>query len=273
MLKASCVKYEDEEDENQTIHTYYVVLVEDRKRSLKYTLHKRYSDFLQLHLILREKSAELEAFRFPNKSIFNNRSRHTLDRRLEGFNEFLQLAVAMKPLPREVLSFLEISEQGTSRTSSSVNGPNTTPSSTTVHHSANRTPNHSTAEDTPGNATPVSYNDKGIALPPLQTASEKSSTDSGNNGLAGAMKYSPVEEKVKSVLHLIVFAALVLSVAIYSSCVFGGLIDVSHASKSRVVLTLLYLSLLIAFVIAAVTRVIYSTLLPRDRRKRRKGGI
>ena len=34
--------------------------------------------------------------------------RHTLDRRLEGFHDFLQLAVAITPMPRAVLAFLEL---------------------------------------------------------------------------------------------------------------------------------------------------------------------
>jgi PX domain len=75
MIKVSCFKYEDDEDENQNLITMYLILVEDKKRNTKYTVHKRYSDFLQLYLSLRERSPELEAFRFPNKSIFNNHSR------------------------------------------------------------------------------------------------------------------------------------------------------------------------------------------------------
>ena len=86
MIKASCVKYEDEEDGQGNVVMYYLVLVEDRFRQVKYTLHKRYSDFLQLKEKIHEKSDEVEAFRFPNKSIFNNRSRYDVD---PSFSYFL----------------------------------------------------------------------------------------------------------------------------------------------------------------------------------------
>lgn len=266
MLKVTCVKYEDEEDENQIVHTYYIVLVEDRERSVKYTLHKRYSDFLQLYMILREKSAELDAFRFPNKSIFNNRSRHTLDRRLEGFNEFLQLAAVMKPLPKEVLSFLEIPDPNAPRTSSSSSSANGPTSVGPAHHNNTKRPIDISAGDAPdGNSAPY-YNENG-SLQQQQLTAEQSPFDYGSGPVA---KYSMAEEKVKAVLHLIVFIALVLSIAIYSTCVFSGLIDVSQASKSRILLTLLYMCLLIAFLMAAVTRVVCSSMSPRDKRKRRK---
>ena len=71
------MKYEDEEDGQGNVVMYYLVLVEDRFRHVKpYTLHKRYSDFLQLKEMIHEKSVDMDAFRFPNKSIFNNRSRY-----------------------------------------------------------------------------------------------------------------------------------------------------------------------------------------------------
>ena len=75
MIKLSCFKYEDDEDENQNLITIYLILVEDRIKNLKYTIHKRYSDFFQLYLILRESSPEIDVFPFPNKSIFSSRSR------------------------------------------------------------------------------------------------------------------------------------------------------------------------------------------------------
>ena len=87
MIKASCVKYEDEEDAQGNVVMYYLVLVEDRFRQVKYTLHKRYSDFLQLKEMIQEKSADMDAFRFPNKSIFNNRSRY--DKHILAFHVYL----------------------------------------------------------------------------------------------------------------------------------------------------------------------------------------
>ena len=75
MLTVRCFKYEDDEDENQNLITVYLILVEDMNRNIKYTVHKRYSDFLELYLILRPRSIDIETFRFPNKSLFNNHSR------------------------------------------------------------------------------------------------------------------------------------------------------------------------------------------------------
>ena len=110
MIKVSCFKYEDDEDDYGQLVVMYVILVEDARTESKHILHKRYSDFLELFTILRELSPEIDRYRFPNKSLFNNRSQFTLERRLEGFNDFLQIAVAMKPLPVQFELFLELKE-------------------------------------------------------------------------------------------------------------------------------------------------------------------
>ena len=106
VIKVSCFKYEDGEDEQGQVVVMYVILVENTAKNVKHILHKRYSDFLELFSILRDLSAEIDDFRFPNKSFFNNRSQFTLERRLEGFNDFLQLAIKMKPVNEATVQFL-----------------------------------------------------------------------------------------------------------------------------------------------------------------------
>lgn len=106
VIKVSCFKYEDGEDELGQVVVMYVILVENTAKNVKHVLHKRYSDFLELFSILRDLSAEIDDFRFPNKSFFNNRSQFTLERRLEGFNDFLQLAIKMKPVNEATVQFL-----------------------------------------------------------------------------------------------------------------------------------------------------------------------
>ena len=62
-------------------------------------------------------------------SFLKHHKRHTLDRRLEGFHDFLQLAVAIVPMPREVLSFLELPPSHPIASSMSSGKTNTTTTS------------------------------------------------------------------------------------------------------------------------------------------------
>lgn len=90
--------------------TLYVVRVEDTSRNLRYLLPKRYSSFEFLYNILKLKLHEVEQFRFPEKSMFNNHSQLIKEKRRQSFESFLQLLASIRPLPMELEEFLELDD-------------------------------------------------------------------------------------------------------------------------------------------------------------------
>lgn len=52
---------------------------------------KRYSEVADLHAALYLVSPAVRAFAFPNKSILNTFSGHTMERRRSGFHAFFQV--------------------------------------------------------------------------------------------------------------------------------------------------------------------------------------
>ena len=74
-----------------------------------YILSKRYSDFSSLYISLKDLLPL--TYKFPNKSIFNNNSQFTKDRRLRGFDELLKRLLKVDPKGTELQSFLEIPDR------------------------------------------------------------------------------------------------------------------------------------------------------------------
>lgn len=107
-IAVSVPTYEEHTDQNGQLVTYYIVQVEYKVKNLRYSLFKRYTEFANLHAILKERFSEMEHFRFPNKSMFNTHSQFTKERRRDGFDEFVKLAMKITPMPPEFEEFLEI---------------------------------------------------------------------------------------------------------------------------------------------------------------------
>uniref|UniRef100_A0A7S2MDG1 PX domain-containing protein n=1 Tax=Octactis speculum TaxID=3111310 RepID=A0A7S2MDG1_9STRA len=88
-------------------HTsYHIRAWFDDEKEKKYEIVRRYSEFRKLHELLRAKCPEAAGFRFPRKSKFHTHSTFTKERRLDGFNEYLQMLCNLNPQPSEVYDFL-----------------------------------------------------------------------------------------------------------------------------------------------------------------------
>ena len=109
-LSLSVKGYEDIDDGSGNLMTLYIVRVEEASKNVYYVLKKRYTDFSRLYTALKERFPEIEAFRFPNKSIFNTNAQFTKDRRRQGFDDFLKILTTMNPVPTELIEFLEIEQ-------------------------------------------------------------------------------------------------------------------------------------------------------------------
>eukprot|EP01038_Epipyxis_sp_PR26KG_P009356 gene9356-12606_t len=109
MLVVSVTTYEDSISSSGEIITSYVVVVS--YDTLNYIILKRYSEFSQLYLNLKDSYRQLDDYKFPNKSLFNNSANFTKDRRLRGFDELLNILSKLRPLPILYQDFLELPER------------------------------------------------------------------------------------------------------------------------------------------------------------------
>ena len=266
-IKVSCFKYEDDEDDYGQLVVMYVILVEDVVTGAKHILHKRYSDFLELFTNLRELSPEIDRYKFPNKSLFNNRSQFTLERRLEGFNDFLQIVIEMKPLPEQAQEFLELKELLKDSDDESEPDVYDPMNQYEKQHSPSIVTKKSpqSARD-PSPLTPIiptfssidEINETGTKteietrnynnFSPDDKFSKKSDRKLSNRRLPSnnSISYpnensdfqstieSSAEENVKKILHLIGLSSVLLAIFIYSTGVLFGMIDISKTGKGKV---------------------------------------
>ena len=108
-LSAECINYEEYLDATANVITHYIVSVVFNQQT--YQLKKRYSEFADLHIALKDHFQAFQAYKFPNKSMFNTHSQFTKERRRQGFDELVKICCTLKPLPKEVEVFLELDEE------------------------------------------------------------------------------------------------------------------------------------------------------------------
>mmetsp|Transcript_26535 Transcript_26535/g.25395 ORF Transcript_26535/g.25395 Transcript_26535/m.25395 type:complete len:314 (+) Transcript_26535:148-1089(+) len=284
MIKVSCFKYEDEEDEQGQLIVMYVILVECIMTKKKHTMHKRYSDFLELFTSIRELSPEIDKFRFPNKSLFNNRSQFTLKRRLEGFNDLLQLAITIKPTPRVLSSFLDLNLLNDANTSivdwtdskGSKNGINVNYSYNSNNSSLSiiDTPNGSTIgkdeysnNDDNDNIENNTINDNSNKINEIIKTKNTSDPQRGKtqsnrsnnrlvNKIPAIQKKSHLHKNPEEMSYVdkniqnICFYSFILALLNYSISVLFGVVDITKTTRGKMVLTVLSIALLFCFIIS-----------------------
>jgi hypothetical protein len=102
-LKATVTQFREGKDSNGEPVTLYVLAIQSPSTPL-YTLSKRYSDFAHIYSLFKDLLPN--EYRFPNKSLFNNASQFTKERRLRGFQELLDLLLKYHPHNEKVSEFL-----------------------------------------------------------------------------------------------------------------------------------------------------------------------
>ena len=108
---AEVVDFADVVNEDGRAHTEYFMVVRSGDGS-DWEVSHRYSHFRALFEELGEVYPAVAAFRFPNKSRFSTFADRTKQRRMTGFQEFLDLLLGLHPRPRELDRFLGNGEQG-----------------------------------------------------------------------------------------------------------------------------------------------------------------
>ena len=208
MIYCKIISYDEDTDEFGVSHIYFNLTVDDRKRGNAYTLRKRYSDFETLYNTLKDNGhmdPSTSTYAFPNKSLFNNRSAFTLERRMTGFTELLQIVVQIRPLPDDVRAFLEIPTLSVvSTVAAGTEGERVREAD--MHMASPPTPASSSSTLSPGRHHAHAH---------AHTLSPAASKD-------GAERLPAAEAKVKSLLHVIVGAAFAISVAVSVAAVRSG---------------------------------------------------
>lgn len=122
--RVKITSYEELEDKEGHIFTVYNVLVEETSTKKFWQIRKRYKYSINILIVddacnrhfsylfnsLKDQYAQVERFRFPNKSMFNTFSQFTKERRRAGFEEFMNMVVQISPMPVEVEEFLELDD-------------------------------------------------------------------------------------------------------------------------------------------------------------------
>ena len=245
VIKVSCFKYEDGEDELGQVVVMYVILVENTAKNVKHILHKRYSDFLELFSILRDLSAEIDDFRFPNKSFFNNRSQFTLERRLEGFNDFLQLAIKMKPVNEATVQFLGLNAllEDSNEASRIINRRkmsegNLSRNDDNRDFSANQKPFQDESENASslGRNNSASKYNNGMhdSIPNQMSTQFKNDEDPSYGATSSITCENYATENVSKNLASIGYFSSFSAVSLYTCGVLFGIIDISNTTKGAV---------------------------------------
>ena len=85
--------------------TLYAIVYRTRS-GVQLRSEKRYSDVARFHERMKSDHPDLLAFRFPNRSIFNTMSAHTVERRRAGFAEYFGMVQTMPEFADRLEAFL-----------------------------------------------------------------------------------------------------------------------------------------------------------------------
>jgi hypothetical protein len=105
MISVEVPEFKDVTNSNGETVTYYVISVTNG--TIIHKINKRYSEFADLYKEFQN-LPELSFYRFPNKSLFNNSANFTKERRVEGFNELMNILIRLTPISNEVLKFIAL---------------------------------------------------------------------------------------------------------------------------------------------------------------------
>mmetsp|Transcript_13519 Transcript_13519/g.20312 ORF Transcript_13519/g.20312 Transcript_13519/m.20312 type:complete len:276 (-) Transcript_13519:175-1002(-) len=244
MIKIRIISYEELEDHDGRIYTVYNVHVDDKQTGNSWYLRKRYKHFSFLHSSLKDVYPEVEAYRFPNKSMFNTFSQHTKERRRSGFEEFLRLIISLDPMPPEMKDFLELDDHRDSQ-------PISPSTSTKLEGGGVSTPSRKRPQSV--NSVQKAEN-KGMSTPstPTQSGSQKPedyipfSISTGASApatpeQAAKQRLEDSRQDARRELRNILLTTFTVSSIVYALCVFTGIVDVTDTSPGRILLTALSL--------------------------------
>eukprot|EP01041_Mallomonas_annulata_P001295 gene1295-2504_t len=230
MIAVTIPSYEDLEDENGGLYTIYNVTIEDSESGIRWIVLRRYSAFANLYSALKGSHEKLKTFRFPNKSVFNTFSQFTKERRRQGFEDLLKIAINLVPRPSLVDEFLELDLHRKR--------------AVTIRQSRSRQ-NSSSGELKDDTKSDLDVPHTTSLKPPSQKDEYLDVTSEGI--LHAAKDEVAASARVRAELPGILFNTFITTILVYCACVTFGIIDVSTTTMGRIFLTLLSLGSTFSF--------------------------
>lgn len=176
----------------------------------------------------------MEAYKFPNKSVFNTFSQHTKERRRSGFEDFLKLVMGFDPLPPEMEDFLELEDHltGSAKDRSpmrpapfeSPNLSGDTASRKRPQPAEKKSSSSSSSSSSKAAQTHSATIPGGGDYIPSSMLHGSSSFESSTSKLQTAAKIQ---------LRNILLTTFLATTIVYAACVYCGLIDVSQSSNGK----------------------------------------
>lgn len=243
----------------------------DEDGKIVYEVEKRYSEFKNTYLAVKDFIPA--DYKFPNKSIFNNSAQFTKERRLRGFEELLHHMQRAENVREELHSFLEldynIAKNRTkqinlhqSRTASAV-------STASVQSETDLSVASTVASSSHNEPLPSHVNALAAKKDQLSTSSGLPDEMRVRKSLQAVSQYliskeneseahlkhaSPashrssgvsVDDMIRQNPKVYLFFAAKVSALTYVIVVLLGVVDISNAASSQIILTLLALFLLV----------------------------
>lgn len=245
-------------------------LFSDEDGKIVYEVEKRYSEFKNTYLAVKDFIPA--DYKFPNKSIFNNSAQFTKERRLRGFEELLHHMQRAENVREELHSFLELDYNIAKNRTKQIN----------LHQNrtASAVSTASVQSETDLSVASVASSSHNEPLPShvnaLAAKKDQLSTSSGlpdemrvrkslqavsqyliskeNESEAHLKHASPashrssgvsVDDMIRQNPKVYLFFAAKVSALTYVIVVLLGVVDISNAALSQIILTLLALFLLV----------------------------
>ncbi|RYH06323.1 hypothetical protein EON65_43010 [archaeon] len=230
-MRATVTHYRDGKDSTGEIVTMYIINVEPTDAPV-YIISKRYSDFAQIFQIFKESLPP--DYKFPNKSLFNNNSQFTKERRVKGFQELLAYLLKLHPSHEKIREFLQVSAKA------SDNIP------TQAGVGSMRSGGGLVMGKEPSDSV-TSVKDNNQLRKKLASLSQ-TIAEIQEDFLTFSKQPSAVNNDEKEDIKKLLKISIQISFVTYLLLISLNIIDISQETSSRVILTALALGLLLTFV-------------------------
>lgn len=230
-MRATVTHYRDGKDNTGEIVTMYIINVEPTDAPV-YVISKRYSDFAQIFQVFKESLPP--DYKFPNKSLFNNNSQFTKERRVKGFQELLAYLLKLHPSHEKIREFLQVSAKASDNIPTQAGAGSMRGGGGLVMGKESLESISSVKDDN-------QLRRKLAAL--SQTIAEIQ-----EDFLTYSNESAPVNSDEKEDIKKLLKISIQISLVSYLLLISLNIIDISQETSSRVVLTALALGLLLTFV-------------------------
>lgn len=241
----------------------------NNKKLTSYFIAKRYSEFAVLYNNTKDLIPRLKRYKFPNKSLFNNNSNFTKERRLAGFNELVNILCNMNPLPHEIVRFLDYKDETTGNKAGvrkiySNNYGNNRGNSNNACRAISRNSNSDVDSIDNDSFTDLNAgNSREIARSIIKDSNSNYNTK--GHGISKGRRKALVKTAKDRNYHLkylfpdVLQSSMMWTISIYVLLVLLKFVDVSNNNHSQIVCTAISMGLLVTFCRMSVNKFVVTS--------------